>query len=88
MISKCRSNAGLAGTDLEKKINDFRNEIRHTGRFDEIREDRNKRLGKKPELRFELRAADSGIKIGTTQLSFKEIDMYIQQIKLELTGIL
>lgn len=84
MISKYRSNANLIRGNLEQKINDFRNEIRHTGRFDEECGRRSRRLGKNPNLIFELRITDSGIKIGTTTLSFKEIDLYIQQVKHEL----
>lgn len=84
MISKYRSNANLTRGNLEQKINDFRNEIRHTGRFDEECGGRSRRLGKNPKLIFELQITDFGIKIGTTTLSFKEIDLYIQQVKKEL----
>ena len=88
MITKYRSNTNLTRIALEQKINDFRNEIRHTGRFDKESEERSKRLGKSPKLIFELQITDSGIRIGTTNLAFKEIDSYIQQIKIELHSLL
>ena len=78
MISKYRSNASLSKIDIEEKINDFRNEIRHTGRSDPEMENRSRRLGKNPELLYEMEVTDTGIKISETDLTFKEIDLYIQ----------
>ena len=87
MITNYRSNANLTRTSLEQKINDFRNEIRHTGRFDEECKKRSEHLGKNPKLIFELQVTDSGIRIGTTNLAFKEIDSYIQQTRIELHSL-
>lgn len=88
MLTRYRSNANLPIVELEKKINDFRNEIRHTNRFDTENKERSKRLGKNPNLIFELAATNTGIKIGNTNLTFNEIDLYIQQVKLELHTLL
>lgn len=87
MIIKYRSNANLTRENSEQTINDFRNEIRHTGRFDRECRKRSERLGKNPNLLFELQVTDLGVKIGETNLSFKEIDLYIQQVKLELYSL-
>lgn len=87
MLAKYRLNANLQTIEPEQKINDFRNEIRHTSRFDETREKRDERLGKNPKLLYEMTITDAGVKIGNTNLDFKEIDTYIQRVKLEIHSL-
>ena len=87
MLTKYRLNANLKNLETEQKINDFRIEIRHTGRFDEGQKKRDERLGKNPKLAYKMTITDTGIKIGNTNLDFKEIDTYIQQVKLEIHSL-
>lgn len=78
----------LRGINIElpigKTIRDFRTHLRHDarGELDKRSDDRAKRLGMNDKLQVNIEFMDSGVKMGSTELSAVQINNYINTAEI------
>lgn len=81
MIQHLLHNAGIANTEVGIKILDIRDELRHDARCDNgkvgKKNKRSKRIGKNENMIFQFNASKNGIQCANVELTFNEIDDYI-----------
>lgn len=93
MIQHLLHNADIDKNDeISQKILDIRNELRHGARYDDGKEKqkntRAERIGKNDNMVFQLNATRNGIQCANIELTFNEIDMFINRSELLMYGTL
>ena len=85
-------NAGFEDSDFGKLILAARNDMRHDARFDKPKEKqsaaRNERLKKNKNMLFQFQPSENGIQCENANLSFSDIDNYINQADMLRCGLL
>lgn len=92
MIQHLLHNANFNDNEVGLKVLDIRNELRHDARYDKGKADkknkRAERIGKSENMAFQFNASKNGIQCANIELTFNEIDNFINKAEMLMYGTL